>query len=72
MFTDVSSTQVDYNFDAAGVDLNYIKMMVYIDVQTKDEIQSPRAHREENEIFCQIGLWRAFPDAHFYMHGITG
>lgn len=72
MFTDVSTDQIDWNFDATGVDLNYIKMMVYIDVQTKDDIQSPRTHREENEIFCQIGLWRTFPDAHFHIFGITG
>lgn len=71
MFTDVSTSTIDYNFDACGVDLNYVKMMVYIDVQTKDDIQSPRTHREENEIFCQIGLWRTFPDAHFYIYGIT-
>lgn len=72
MFTDVSTTLIDYHFDAAIVDLEYIKLMIYIDVQTRDEIQAPNTHRQENEIFCQVGLWRTFPDAHAYIYGITG
>lgn len=72
MFTDVSTSTADYNFDAALVDLEYIKQMVYIDVMTRDDVQSPNVHRQENEIFCQVGLWRTFADAHAYIYGITG
>ena len=71
MYTDVSTSAVDYNFDAAVLDLNYLKQMVYIDVQTRDNVQSPNTHRRENEIFCQVGLWRTFRDAHGYIYGIT-
>lgn len=72
MFTDVSTAAVDYNFDAAIVDLNYIKLMTYIDVMTRDSVQPNNTHRTENEIFCQVGLWRSFQDAHAYFYGITG
>lgn len=71
MYTDISTTAVEWSFDKTVVDLEYIRLMVYIDVQTKDDIQSPRAHREENEIFCQVGVWRTFADAHSHWFGIT-
>lgn len=72
MFTDVSTSAVDYNFDAAIVDLEYLKLMIYIDVMTRDAVQPNNTHRTENEIFCQTGVWRTFQDAHAYFHGITG
>jgi hypothetical protein len=71
MFTDVTSSAADYNFDAVIMDLEYVQQMVYIDVQTRDQVQPTNTHREENEIFCQVGLWRTFKDAHSYFYGIT-
>lgn len=73
LFTEYNTTTMPYGYDAVGVDLEYIWLMVYQnhDWQMKD-IDPGRAHTKEREIFGMEGLRRTHPSAHFYVHGITG
>lgn len=71
VYTDFSSSAADISYDAAIMDLEYIKLMVYIDAQIKPAVQLPNVHGTTMEIFSQTGLWRSFQSAHSYWYGIT-
>lgn len=74
LFTDQNTTQTAWSKDAVILDLDFLNLMIMADhnVQVKSNIQAPRAHKREDEIFCVKGLYRRFPDAHAYVYGITG
>lgn len=72
LFTDQATASNDYSMDDAIVDMAYIKQMLYIDVSYKQNIQTARSHKREDELYSQVGLWRTFPSAHAYIYGITG
>jgi len=72
LLTDQATSLNEYSMDAIIVDMEYMKLMNYIDVTVKTNVQNPGAHTEVNEIYCQNGLWRTFPDAHAVIFGITG
>lgn len=71
MLTEATTTGNEYGMDAVIADLDYVKLMKYIDVSVR-ALDPGRAHRDESEIYCQDGLWRTFPDAHAVLYGITG
>ena len=71
MLTEATTSTNEYGMDAIIVDLDYMKLMKFIDVSVRS-LDPGRAHRDETEIFCQDGLWRTFPDAHAVIFGITG
>lgn len=70
LLTDMSTTGNEYGADAMIIDLDFIKLMNYIDVSVR-QLDPGRAHRDETELYCQNGLWRTFPDAHARIFGIT-
>lgn len=70
LLTDMSTSGNEYGADAMIMDLEFLKLMNYIDVSVR-QLDPGRAHRDETEIYCQNGLWRTFPDAHARIFGIT-
>ena len=72
LLTDQATATNEYGYDCIILDLEYVKLMNYIDVTVKPNVQTAGSHKTINEIFCQNGLWRTFPSAHAYLFGITG
>lgn len=72
LLTDQTTVTNEYGYDAIIMDLEYVKLMNYIDVTVKTDVQSNGSHQKINEIYCQNGLWRTFPSAHAVIYGITG
>lgn len=75
-FTDQTTsgtTGISYAKDAVIADLEYLRLMIMKghNVQVKSNIQAPRAHRREDELFCWKGLYRQFFDAHSVIYGVT-
>jgi hypothetical protein len=72
-FTDDTTANNTYSKDAVILDLDYLNLMVMAehDVQVRSNIQANRAHKREDEIFAQLGLYRRFPTAHAVIYGIT-
>jgi hypothetical protein len=71
LLTELSTTGNEYGADAMIVDLEYVRLMKYIDISLR-ELNPGRGHRDETEMYCQDGLWRTFPDAHARIFGVTG
>lgn len=70
VLTEMETASTNYSMDAIVVDLEYVKLMTYIDTTVR-RLDPGRAHKTEGEIFCQDGLWRTFPSAHAWIFGIT-
>lgn len=75
-FTDQHTTganSVAYAKDCVIADTKYLNLMVMKDhdVQVRSNIQGNRSHKREDEIFCMIGLYRRFANAHSVIWNIT-
>ena len=73
-FTDFTTSSNNFSRDMLFIDLAYVKLMYLnnMDIRIRYGVQSSDVHHVKNEIYGVMGLDRVFPEAHAYMHGITG
>lgn len=72
MFDELASSSMEYAADMIVVDPDYVELMVLqnMDLKVRMNIQDPRAHTKEAELYGQLGLARYHPTAHAIFYGL--
>jgi hypothetical protein len=72
LLTEMSTSSVEWSLDMILVDPDFVDIMYLqnMDIKTRMDIQNPRSHVREAEVYGQIGLKRTHPTAHAIHYGL--
>lgn len=66
-----SGSDQDFNRQMFNCDLDYLYLMEMEPIHVQENIHENDYHGVKHQLIGQVGLWRAYPDAHSYVYGVA-